>query len=123
MNKKVYKTAMYLPVYCYWQAENNDLIDENCQCFNFSSIRVVFAIKNMIQRETYLSKLRQLKDQNIIKVITGVRRCGYCWLFRIVLCHLYRSVCASDFGSNCASLGYFPERIGKVSRFKLCQFC
>ncbi len=45
------------------------------------------------------------------------------WLFRIVLCHLYRSVCASDFGSNCASLGYFPERIGKVSRFKLCQFC
>lgn len=30
----------------------------------------------MIQRETYLSKLRQLKDQNLIKVITGVRRCG-----------------------------------------------
>ena len=30
----------------------------------------------MIQREIYLSKLRQLKDQNLIKVITGVRRCG-----------------------------------------------
>ena len=30
----------------------------------------------MIKRETYLSKLRQLKDQNLIKVITGVRRCG-----------------------------------------------
>lgn len=30
----------------------------------------------MIQRETYLSKLRQLKDQNLIKVITGIRRCG-----------------------------------------------
>lgn len=30
----------------------------------------------MIQRETYLSKLRQLKDQNLIKVITGIRRSG-----------------------------------------------
>lgn len=30
----------------------------------------------MIKRETYLYKLRQLKDQNLIKVITGIRRCG-----------------------------------------------
>jgi len=30
----------------------------------------------MIVRETYLQKLRLLKDQNLIKVITGVRRCG-----------------------------------------------
>jgi len=30
----------------------------------------------MITRETYLNKLRQLKDQNLIKVITGIRRCG-----------------------------------------------
>ncbi len=30
----------------------------------------------MIQRETYLNKLRQLKDQNLIKVVTGIRRCG-----------------------------------------------
>ena len=30
----------------------------------------------MIKRETYLRKLRQLKDQNLIKVITGIRRCG-----------------------------------------------
>jgi uncharacterized protein len=30
----------------------------------------------MIQRETYLSKLRQLKNQNLIKVITGIRRSG-----------------------------------------------
>jgi len=30
----------------------------------------------MIPRETYLSRLRQLKDQNLIKVITGIRRCG-----------------------------------------------
>jgi predicted AAA+ superfamily ATPase len=30
----------------------------------------------MIKRETYLRKLGQLKDQNLIKVITGIRRCG-----------------------------------------------
>jgi predicted AAA+ superfamily ATPase len=30
----------------------------------------------MIRRETYLQKLRKLKDQNIIKVVTGIRRSG-----------------------------------------------
>lgn len=30
----------------------------------------------MISRETYLEKLRQLKDQNLIKVVTGIRRSG-----------------------------------------------
>ncbi|MGE0018438.1 MAG: ATP-binding protein [Draconibacterium sp.] len=30
----------------------------------------------MIQRGLYLKRLRQLKDQNLIKVITGIRRCG-----------------------------------------------
>jgi predicted AAA+ superfamily ATPase len=30
----------------------------------------------MIERALYLSRLKQLKDQNLIKVITGIRRCG-----------------------------------------------
>jgi len=30
----------------------------------------------MVSREIYLKKLRLLKDQDLIKVITGVRRCG-----------------------------------------------
>ncbi|GHT17630.1 ATPase [Bacteroidia bacterium] len=30
----------------------------------------------MVKRENYLSKLRELKDVQIIKVVTGVRRCG-----------------------------------------------
>jgi hypothetical protein len=36
----------------------------------------MFVRKQMIQRETYLNKLRQLKNQNLIKVITGIRRSG-----------------------------------------------
>jgi uncharacterized protein len=30
----------------------------------------------MIERGIYLNRLKQLKDQNLIKVITGIRRCG-----------------------------------------------
>jgi hypothetical protein len=30
----------------------------------------------MIDRNSYLNRLRQLRDQNLIKVITGIRRCG-----------------------------------------------
>ncbi|KAA6305492.1 hypothetical protein EZS27_042854, partial [termite gut metagenome] len=32
--------------------------------------------KKLIERKQYMQTLRNLKDQNIIKVITGVRRCG-----------------------------------------------
>ncbi|MEK2458132.1 hypothetical protein WN875_11225 [Tetragenococcus halophilus] len=30
----------------------------------------------MIQRTSYLEKLNRVKDKQIIKVLTGVRRCG-----------------------------------------------
>lgn len=32
--------------------------------------------QDLIERKQYMQQLRNLKDQNIIKVITGVRRCG-----------------------------------------------
>ncbi|MCL2182053.1 MAG: ATP-binding protein [Chitinispirillia bacterium] len=32
--------------------------------------------KRLIERKQYMQTLRNLKDQNLIKVITGVRRCG-----------------------------------------------
>lgn len=37
----------------------------------------------MIQRPTYLEKLRRWKDRDVIKVITGVRRCGKSTLLRL----------------------------------------
>ena len=32
--------------------------------------------QDLIERKQYMQQLRNLKDQNIIKVISGVRRCG-----------------------------------------------
>ena len=42
----------------------------------------------MIIRKKYLEDLIQLKDKNIIKVITGIRRCGKSTLncIRIICC-------------------------------------
>lgn len=46
--------------------------------FAFFVIKVYLCKKIviMVAREIYLQKLRRLKDQDLIKVITGVRRCG-----------------------------------------------
>ncbi len=30
----------------------------------------------MVERPTYLNRLKTLKNQDLIKVITGIRRCG-----------------------------------------------
>ncbi len=45
----------------------------------------------MIRREIYLQKLRLLKDQDLIKVITGVRRCGKSTLLEAFRNELLRS--------------------------------
>ena len=37
----------------------------------------------MIERKEYLEKLKKWKDKDLIKVITGIRRCWYIyWLFK-----------------------------------------
>ena len=40
-------------------------------------------MKNRIERKEYLDKLISLKDKQIIKVITGIRRCGKSTLMEI----------------------------------------
>lgn len=37
----------------------------------------------IIQREQYFNKLKALKDKKIIKVVTGIRRCGKTTLLNI----------------------------------------
>ena len=42
----------------------------------------------MIERTEYLNFLKKLKDKNIIKVVTGIRRCGKSTLFELYKKHL-----------------------------------
>lgn len=47
---------------------------------NFGKIRLIcytiVEVNIMVERKQYLEKLKKLKDKQIIKVVTGVRRCG-----------------------------------------------
>lgn len=42
----------------------------------------------MIQREQYLNELKRFKDQDLIKVVTGIRRCGKSTLFELFIEYL-----------------------------------
>ena len=42
----------------------------------------------MIKRENYLLKIREFYDSNLIKVITGIRRCGKSTLFQLFIDYL-----------------------------------
>lgn len=50
----------------------------------------------MIERKEYLSKLINNKDRDIIKVVTGVRRCGKSTLFRIYIDWLKKNGVSSE---------------------------
>ena len=52
----------------------------------------------MVSREIYLNKLRSLKDQHLIKVITGIRRCG-------------KSTIMEAFKNELLSTGILPQNI------------
>ena len=49
-----------------------------------------------IIREEYLNKLIALKDKHIIKIITGIRRCGKSTLFEIYQDYLINSGVSSE---------------------------
>ena len=42
----------------------------------------------MIERKEYLEELKRWKDKDLIKVITGMRRCGKSTLFEIFIDYL-----------------------------------
>ena len=45
----------------------------------------------MIQRPEYLKELKNFKDKELIKVITGIRRCG-----KSTLLEMYRKMLVED---------------------------
>ena len=42
----------------------------------------------MVQRDEYLNILKNFKDKNLIKVVTGIRRCGKSTLFKLFIDYL-----------------------------------
>ena len=42
----------------------------------------------MVERKEYLEKLKKWKDKDLIKVITGIRRCGKSTLFELYIRYL-----------------------------------
>ena len=42
----------------------------------------------MIERTQYLEELKRWKDKDLIKVITGIRRCGKSTLFELFINYL-----------------------------------
>jgi predicted AAA+ superfamily ATPase len=53
-------------------------------------------MKKLIERKKYMQMLRDQKDQNIIKVITGVRRCGKSTLLQMFAEELLKTGIAQD---------------------------
>lgn len=53
-------------------------------------------MKSRIERKEYLNKLLALKDKQVIKVITGVRRCGKSTLMEMYQDHLRRQGVSED---------------------------
>lgn len=50
----------------------------------------------MIERTEYLEKLKRFKDKDLIKVITGIRRCGKSTLFELFIKYLKENGIADD---------------------------
>ena len=50
----------------------------------------------VIKRETYLKKIRETYDMDIIKIITGIRRCGKSVLLKQIIDELLQKNIAKD---------------------------
>ena len=62
----------------------------------------------MIKRDEYLQKLISFKDKELIKVITGIRRCGKSTLFKLFQEYLLENGVEQDqiFNLNFEDLDY-----------------
>ena len=50
----------------------------------------------MIERTEYLEQLKRFKNKNLIKVITGIRRCGKSTLFELFINYLKKTGIKDD---------------------------
>lgn len=56
--------------------EHNPIIIDISDCFAYNNIDLMGGIVMLIQRKEYLNKLIAFKDKKLIKIVTGIRRCG-----------------------------------------------
>ena len=56
----------------------------------------LFGWWNMIERNEYLEALKNWKDKDLIKVVTGIRRCGKSTLFELFINYLKQSGVKED---------------------------
>jgi len=50
----------------------------------------------MIERNEYLEELKKWKDKDLIKVVTGIRRCGKSTLFELFIEYLKQTGVKND---------------------------
>ena len=59
----------------------------------------------VIERKEYLEKLIAWKDKQLIKIVTGVRRCG-----KSMLLEIYRKMCIRDSYCGCRYCGVSGDK-------------
>ena len=52
--------------------------------------------QNFFKGEKYLAKIRPFYHSDIVKVITGIRRCGKSYIMKMIADELFESGVASD---------------------------
>lgn len=62
-----------MPIDCCKKQHWNPKTLDNLEVFAYNS---VVEVRRMIERKEYLDALRRWRDKHVIKVITGIRRCG-----------------------------------------------
>lgn len=63
--------------------ERNPKTIETLNCFAYNNINLMGGIVMLIQRKEYLNKLIAFKDKQLIKIVTGIRRCGKSTLLKL----------------------------------------
>ena len=50
----------------------------------------------MVYRKSYMEKILNFSDRDVIKIITGIRRCGKSYLFKLIIHELEKMGIAED---------------------------
>lgn len=72
------------PLKQYWKNNSNTVAKYSLIIYNI----IEGDNMNIVERTEYIEELKKWKDKNLIKVVTGIRRCGKSTLFRLYIEYL-----------------------------------